>query len=222
MNEGSMKRLSLLCSVGGIAIVYAAALLARPRITQISAIDNTFIGAQVVVSGEVVELRESRDGHLFLKVRDSSGGVISVPVFSKTRAELGSLIEFLDIVEVRGEVKLYNGTLEVVPSSAGDIQVIHTAPALPSQLTEENAGAPAKVSGVVSAKSVVGSGNLLLTLQEDGGKLSVYIPRWIAQNGLQEVHIGDRVVVGGWLQLYDNRLELKVTSASGIRLLEAA
>ncbi|MFN4133122.1 MAG: OB-fold nucleic acid binding domain-containing protein, partial [Candidatus Hadarchaeales archaeon] len=222
MDEHLMKRLSLLCSVAGIAIVYAAGVTTRPRLTPISAIDNTFLGTEVTVSGCVVDLRESRDGHLFLKIQDSSGDIITTPIFSKTRSDLGETIDLLDILEVRGKVTIYNGELEILPSGARSIKVVHTAPASPSQLGVENVGKPAKVHGTISRKDVVGSGNLLLTLQENGAKLPLYIPRSIAQNGIPEIHTGDHIIASGWLQLYENDLELKITSSSGIRLLEAA
>ncbi|MEM2192788.1 MAG: OB-fold nucleic acid binding domain-containing protein, partial [Candidatus Hadarchaeales archaeon] len=119
-----MKRLSLLCSLMGIAMVYVAEASARPRVTQISAIDNTFVGTEAAVSGKVIDIRESRDGHLFLKIQDDSGGVISVPIFSKTRSELGEAIELLDIVEVRGEITVYNGELEILARSAKNIKII--------------------------------------------------------------------------------------------------
>ncbi|MEM3402042.1 MAG: OB-fold nucleic acid binding domain-containing protein [Candidatus Hadarchaeales archaeon] len=222
MDEHLMKRLSLLCSLVGITMVYVAEASARPRVTQISAIDNTFVGTEVAISGKVVDIRESRDGHLFLKIQDDSGGIISVPIFSKTRSELGEAIELLDIVEVRGEITVYNGELEILPKSTKNIKIVHTAPVSPSQLGRENAGGPAKVFGGISKKEVVGKGNLLLTIQENGAKLPVYIPRSIAQNGIPEIHTGDFIIASGWLQVYENELELKVTSSLGIRLIEAA
>jgi DNA/RNA endonuclease YhcR with UshA esterase domain len=222
MDDRSMVKLSLICSLAGLAAVYTAASSARPRVMPIASLDNSFVGLKVMISGEVVDLREHRDGHLFLKLRDQSGGVASVPVFSRVRAELGEPVELLDVVEVKGEVVLYRGELEVVPREASGIRVIHTAPLSISGLSEENAGIPVKVQGVIAEREVVGNGNLLLTLREDGGELPVFIPRWIVEDGLPEVHVGDLVRVGGWLQLYNGELELKVTGALNIHPLEAA
>ncbi|MEM2192710.1 MAG: hypothetical protein QXG38_03745, partial [Candidatus Hadarchaeales archaeon] len=59
-------------------------------------------------------------------------------------------------------------------------------------------------------------------IQENGTKLLVYIPRSIAQNGIPEIHTGDFIIASGWLQIYENELELKVTSSLGIKLIEAA
>ncbi len=217
-----MMVLSLLCSLTGLVAIYAAAAPARPRITPIASIDNEFVGLRSIVSGQVMDYREHKEGHLFLKLRDSSGGVISVPIFSRTRAQLGESIELLDIVEVTGEILLYQGEFEVVPEGAGDVKVIHAAPVKISSLTEENAGSIVKVQGSIVEREIVGSGNIILTLGEDGGQLPVFISSWIVEDGLPEMHVGNIVRVDGWLQLYKGELELKVVNASHLHVIEAA
>ena len=217
-----MVRLSLVCSLTGLAAIYAAAALARPRITPIASLDNGFIGLKVAISGQVIDYREHQDGHLFLKLKDDSGGVVSVPIFSRVRAEIGESMELLDILEVTGEVALYRGELEVVPERASDVKVVHTAPVRLSSLSKENAGIAVKVQGTVVKREIVGSGNLIINLQEDGGQLPVFIPYWIVDDGLPELHVGSVVRVDGWLQLYNGELELKVVSASNLHVVEAA
>jgi DNA/RNA endonuclease YhcR with UshA esterase domain len=220
VDDRAIVRLSLLCSIVGLAAVYGAALSARPRLTPIAAIDNDFIGARVVVSGQVVDLRSSDDGHLFLKLRDGSGGVVSVPIFSRIRSALREPIELLDFVQVRGEVKLYREEFEVVPAEAGDVQVVHTAPVSVSEISQDNVGNPVKVQGVVVERDIVGSGHLLLTLGEGDARLVVFVPGWIAGNGFPSVDLGDRIKVSGWLQLYKGALELRVTSPGCVQVLE--
>jgi DNA/RNA endonuclease YhcR with UshA esterase domain len=222
MDDKAMMKLSLICSLAGLAAVYAAAFVTRPRVMPIASIDNSFAGLQVMISGEVVELRDHQDGHLFLKLRDQSGGVITVPLFAKTRAELGESVELLDVLEVRGEVVIYGGELEVVPADASGVHVIHTAPVSLTGLSEENVGTPVKVQGLIAEREIVGNGNVIFTLQEDGDNLSVFVPGWIVEGGLPEVHVGDLVRVDGWLQLYNGELELKVANASDIHPIEAA
>ncbi|MEM2637950.1 MAG: hypothetical protein QW704_01105, partial [Candidatus Hadarchaeales archaeon] len=62
-------------------------------------------------------------------------------------------------------------------------------------------------------------GNIILNIGENGRKLKVFIPSKIVE-GIPEVHVGDEVVIGGWLQLYNNEIELKVTSHLCIQKLE--
>ncbi|MEM2889959.1 MAG: OB-fold nucleic acid binding domain-containing protein [Candidatus Hadarchaeum sp.] len=220
--EVNTTKLSLICSLVGLVAIYAAAVTARPKITPIASLNETFIGLRVSVSGQVVEYRDHQEGHLFLKLKDKSGGLVNVPIFSRTRSQLEESIELLDIVEITGEVALYQGELEVIPEGAKDVKVVHTAPVKLSEIGKENAGAPVKVQGVISKREIVGSGNLVLILENDGGRLQVFIPSWIAEDGLPEVHVGDTVRVDGWIQLYKGEVELKLTSASHLHLVEDA
>ncbi len=221
MDDKAVARLSLICSLTGLVAIYFAAASARPRVMPIASLDNGFVGLKVAISGQVVDYREHQDGHLFLKLRDDSGGVVSVPIFSRLRAELGESIELLDAVEVTGEVVLYQGELEVVPERASDVKVVHTPPMKLSSLSAENAGAAVKVQGAITEREIVGSGSIILTLQEDGGQLPVFIPYWIADDGLPEIHVGDVVRVDGWLKLYNEELELKVANASHLHVVGA-
>jgi len=222
MDDKTITRLGIICSLTGLAVIYAGALSTRPRITPIASLDNGFIGLRVVVSGQVVDFRKTQDGHVFLKLRDDSEGVISVPIFSSLNAELGESIELLDVMEVTGEVVLYQGELEVVPDQVNDVKVVHTPPVRISDLSEENVGTPVKVQGTIVEREIVGNGNIILTLREDGGQLPAFIPYWIMDNGLPELHVGTTVRADGWLQLYDNRLELRVVDASHLHPVEAA
>jgi len=220
MDEKTLAKVSLVCSLTGLVAIYFAATSARPKVTPISSLDNSFIGLRVLISGQVIDYREHKNGHLFLKLQDSSGGVISVPIFSSTRAQLDESIELLDILEVTGEVVLYQSEFEVVPEVAKDVRVVHTAPVALSSLTEDNVGKAVKVQGTIVEREIVGGGNMVLTIQEDGGQLPVFISSWIVEDGLPEMHVGDTIRVDGWLQLYNGKLELKVLSASHLHVTE--
>jgi len=214
-------RLSLLCSLTGLAALYVAAANARPAVTAIAGLNNDFIGAKVMISGRLVDLYEHIDGHLFLKLRDDSGGVISVPVFSRVRSQLEEPVELLDFVQVTGEVKEYNGELEVIPDKASDLRIIHAPAARISSLSEEQLGELVKVEAVVAKREIVGSGSLILTLNEDGYQLPVFVPASVVKNGFPEVHGGHTVRIAGWLQLYNDQMEIQIKNASHIRVIEA-
>jgi len=217
-----ITKLGLLCSLAGLAAIYAGAVYVRPSVTPIARIDNEFLGLKVIISGQVVDLRES-NGHLFLKLQDNSGGVISVPIFSSTRSQLGDSIELLDEVQVTGEVGLYRGELQVVPEEAGDIIIVHSPCMGVASIGADLLGEPIRVIGVVEKREIVGSGNIILTLSEDGGQLAVFVPASVARSEqFPEVHVGYTVQASGWLQLYKNELELRITGASNIKVIEAA
>lgn len=217
-----ITKLSLLCSLAGIAALYVGAVQVRPSVTAISKLDNDFLGLKVIISGQVVDLRQS-NGHVFLMLKDESGGLISVPIFSGIRSQLSSSIELLDIVQATGVVKEYNGELEVLPEAASDIVIVHSPCVSVSGIGEDSLGELVKVRGVVAEREIVGRGNIILTLQEDGGELPVFVPASMAGNSnFPEVHVGYTVQATGWLQLYDNELELRLKDASSIEVVEAA
>ncbi|MEM1689007.1 MAG: OB-fold nucleic acid binding domain-containing protein [Candidatus Hadarchaeales archaeon] len=219
MGNGKIVRLSLISSLAGLAAVYATALSISQRITPIAKIDNSFIGARVIISGQIIDVQSSGNKHMFLKIKDDSGGIITVPIFSNLASKLTLTIGLLDYVEIRGNVSVYQNELEVIPSKPEDIKIVHTAPASISEIKEENLGKPVKVYGIVSSREIIGAGNIILNIGENGRKLKVFIPSKIVE-GIPEVHVGDEVVIGGWLQLYNNEIELKVTSHLCIQKLE--
>ena len=211
----------MLCSLTGLAAIYVAAANARPAVTAISSLNNDFIGTKVMVSGRLVDLYEHIDGHLFLKLRDDSGGVISVPVFSRVRSQLEEPMELLDFVQVTGVVTEYKGELEVIPDKASDLRIVHAPATRISSLSEEQLGELVKVEAVVAKREIVGSGSLILTLNEDGYQLPVFVPASVVRNGFPEVHVGQTVRIDGWLQLYNDQLELQLRNAGHIRVIEA-
>ena len=221
MNENILTKVGLACSIVGLGILYVGAISVHPQPTPIASLDNSLIGVRVTISGEVVDLYEHPNGHLFLKLRDDSGEMIDVPIFSGVRAGLKS-IEFLDVVTVSGEVSTYRGRLEVVPEDAEDVKVTHTPPTKLSNITVENSGYPAKVQGTILNRREFSNGSILLTIHEDGSELPVFIPCWISNDKLAELDVGKTLRASGWLQLYKGKIELKVVSSSGLHLVEDA
>lgn len=218
-----MTRLSLICSVAGIAVLYVGGALMRPTLTPIAEVDNDSVGLKVMVSGRVTDLYEHPDGHLFLKIEDGSGDTISVPIFSRTRSDLGEQVRMLDRVQVVGEVELYNGTLEVVPGGAEDVSVVHTAPADVSEIDQNRLGKLVKVKGIVAFREEIGSGNLILILEGGGSRLKTFVPASVARKeGFPEVGVGDVVTVCGEIQMYRGELELEVKDAGNLEVLEAS
>jgi len=222
MSEKVVTRLSLLCSLTGLAALYVAAANTRPAVTAIASLNDDFIGTKVVISGRLIDLREHIDGHLFMKLKDDSGGVISVPVFASVRSQLKEPIELLDVVQVTGSVKKYQDELEVIPDKASDLRIVHVPATRISSLSENQIGELVKVEGVVAERAIVGKGSLILMLRDDGGQLPVFVPASVVKDGFPEVHVGYTVRVDGWLQLYNDNMELQLKDASNIRIIEAA
>jgi DNA/RNA endonuclease YhcR with UshA esterase domain len=222
MSERTIAKLSLLCSLTGLAALYFSAANSHPAITAIAKLNEDFTGTKVTISGRTIDLRAHVDGHLFLTLKDDSGGAISVAVFASVRSQLNEPIELLDVIQVTGLVKKYQNELEVIPDKPSDLRIVHAPATRISSLGENQIGELVKVEGVVSDRAIVGSGSLILTLSDDGRQLPVYIPASVIKNGFPEVHVGYTVMVDGWLQLYNDGMELQLKDASNIRIIEAA
>ncbi len=223
MAEGTLTKMSVLCSLVGIAILYVGTIQARPGLTPIAKIDEDYVGLNTIISGQVIDLRVHPAGHLFMKLKDGSGGVISVPVFDRVRAELGENIELLDNVQVLGEVELYNDELELIPRNAIDIRVVHTPHTVLSTIDNSRLGELIKIRGEVSERRIVGNGNLLLTVREDGAELLVFASSSVvSEDSFPEVHEGNTIRVGGLLQDYEGELELKLEDPANIGIIEAS
>lgn len=107
MPGSSIAKLSILCSLTGIALIYAGAIYMRPGLTPISKIDNDFVGLKTKISGRVIDLSTHPKGHVFLKMKDDSGDVTSVPPFLKTVSKMSKKVEVRDNIKLTGKVKKY-------------------------------------------------------------------------------------------------------------------
>lgn len=216
----STTKLSLLCSLAGMALLYVGAIQMRPGLTPISKIDMDFVGLKTKVSGRVIDLSRHSKGHVFLKVKDGSGGVISVPIFASMSSKLDEEVKLLDNIRITGEVENYQGELELLPEGAESIKVIHSTPTEVSRIDEGRVGETVKIRGVVREKEPVGKGSLLMEIWGDDSGLTVYMPPDVAgARDLPEIGVGDRVQLAGLVQLYEGELELKLSSSYNIEVL---
>ncbi|MEM0359361.1 MAG: hypothetical protein QXG22_05095 [Candidatus Hadarchaeales archaeon] len=197
------EKLILICAVMGLLLIYLGFRLSEPERLEVSSLTKERLGSTVLLSGRVMDLSEHPDGHLFLKVGEENL-TVSVPLFAGVRKGMEKRIELLDWVEVRGKVKEWKGELEVVPSKPGDIRIKREAPRRVGEIGKEEVGKLVKVEGRVKEVTKVGENFLLLTLEEDGEELSIFLPFSIG------VKVGERIVAAGRVQLYRGKLEVVV------------
>lgn len=194
----------------------------RASLTPISQIDRDFVGLKVKISGQILNLAEHAEGHLFLKVKDGSSGVISVPIFEKINSNLEKRIELLDNIQIEGTVKEYNGELEVLPEKADGIQVIHSTPLEISKINKRMVGELAKIQGTIIRKRTVGKGSLLLKIKKNKGEIKVYIPSNVSNSGdLTTLQEGQLIQASGIIQIYKKKLELKVEEPYNLKVVGA-
>ncbi|TDA32738.1 MAG: hypothetical protein DSO02_04840 [Hadesarchaea archaeon] len=196
-------KLILICAIMGLLLIYLGLRLSEPERLEVSSLTKERLGSMVLLSGRVMDLNEHPDGHLFLKVGEENC-TVSVPLFAGVRKRMEMGIELLDWVEVRGRVKEWKGELEVVPSRPEDIRIKREAPRRVGEIGRGEVGKLVKVWGRVKEVTKVGENFLLLTLEEDGKELDVFLPFSIG------VRVGERIVAAGRVQLYREKLEVVV------------
>lgn len=213
--------MSLLCSLTGIALLYLGAVQTRPSLTPISRINTDFIGLKTKISGRVIDLHGHSEGHVFLKVKDNSGGVISVPVFSGVNSKLNEKIELLDTIQIEGRIENYRGELEIIPEGAESIQVVRSPPLNISKIDTTKLGEIVKTQGVIISKNTLSNGSLLLGLRKENDELTVFIPQDAVEwGGFTELFKGVKIRVSGLVQSYEGELELKVDDPHNLDVLE--
>lgn len=222
MADKSILKLSLISSIAGILLLYVSAAHMKPSLTPISKVDEDFVGLSTKISGKVIDIRGGSNGHLFLKIKDESGGVITVPIFSKINSKLEEKVELLDNIEVQGKVEKYEGQLEIIPKKPESIQIVHSTPLELSKIDKSKLGKIVKTKGYIAEKKTVGNGNLLIKLTEKNENINVFIPQIVLNtNNFPEIQEGNIVKIAGLVQLYEETLEIKVENPHNIEIIGA-
>lgn len=190
-------------------------------LTPISKIDRDFVGLNAKTSGRIINIKTHPDGHLFLKVKDDSGGVISAPIFASLNSKLEEKIELTDYIQLKGEIKNYRGDLEILPNNVEDIKIVHSAPTDISRITGRWLGNPVKIRGTVVEKEKLVGGGFELILARKKDNLKIYIPESKAKKDkLDDVNLTNIIQTAGTVQKYKGKLEIKVNDPHNFHVIE--
>jgi len=121
MREKSLRKVAIVCFLVGMAMLFLVSknleLESEPR--DIGSITIDDLNGVVRVCGRVTDKFVSGGDHVFLKIRDETGG-IKAAIFNDTAENLGRYnIDVYDVLEgdelcVRGEVSEWNKEIEIV------------------------------------------------------------------------------------------------------------
>jgi len=200
-------------------------------------------GQLVQIQGILAEPEAFSAGQKVL-VDDGTGAVV-VLLWQNVVDELGGL-QAGSTVQVVGEVSVYKGQVEVIPSSSADIRTSGitlanqpvltplpnvnnsaTLAAPPTEITLATAatlmGQVVTVTGDVT-KSESYAGGFKLTLQDDSGALVLLLPADLYRTlaDLPNLRIGARIQASGEIGEYQGEAQLQPSNADEIRLLQPA
>ncbi len=113
LDERSIKKICVLLSFLGLAIIYIMEISTTIASTQISEITNDNIGEYVKACGIVDKKYVTEKGHIFFNLKENSS--IKVVIFKNNNNPTPpEKIENNKPLCVEGTVKLYKGELEII------------------------------------------------------------------------------------------------------------
>jgi len=129
LSKNFLLILSIFTSIVGLILIYFASINIEPQKITISDITADMEGRRIVTTGNLVEKREHKDGHLFLTVSDNKTK-IQVPLFSDFMNSLNQAgitaddFQLNERISVKGIVENYKGRLQIVPKSLDDVKIL--------------------------------------------------------------------------------------------------
>ncbi len=144
MDNKSLVRISLICAIAGLALIYALSCVVEPQSISVNLLDR-YEGRVVSVIGSVVDLRRHEAGHIFIKLQDESG-TCEVPLF-QSLAQKVPVLYLGDRLRVVGVVEEYRDSLQVVPRTERDLTLLDSAP-IPIAVAGSMVGKTVRIQGI--------------------------------------------------------------------------
>ncbi len=119
MKESFVTRACLVGAVSGIIILYFLSMMITPVDVTPSGLSQEHLGKKVIMSGTVRDLRQHPSGHVFFELDDGRGSA-DIVIWEERAEQLklsGVGLERIRngiSIEIRGDVELYKGSLQVV------------------------------------------------------------------------------------------------------------
>jgi aspartyl/asparaginyl-tRNA synthetase len=121
MEESALLRLSVICSVAGLAILFYTSAQTQPRMN-IDQIEIDDIGRSIRVCG-TIESKRISNNHVFLDMSDESGSIKFV-IFNNTA--LGLAERGMSPTELeQGTHLCAAGTVDEYPKGSGNMELIY-------------------------------------------------------------------------------------------------
>ncbi len=193
MEERDLRNIAVFVSIAGVALLFLVSSYFEPAKKPVYAIGSSLAGSYVETSGVVAGVK-SAGGVKIMELWNLS--TITVPLFFDANPKVG------DGAKVRGVVKNYKGTVELVPSGSRDIELQSAKPRFVriSEISDNDLYSPVLVRGFISDVSPKGD-FLIATLNDSTGTLRIFLSE-------KSVSKGDFVEVSGIVKRYYSSLEM--------------
>ena len=183
----------------------------------IKSISKDMVDKVVTIRGKITNVRKHENGHLFLEVTDDTGK-IDVPIFADKKIptdqlKLGKQFQFTGMVDE------YNGSLEVIPSSSKDVELIKKNNV---EITKENIGKSVEIEAKVITKYRHPKGHVFLTVELTDQQQEIEVPIFdTLQYNSDEIAVNSILKIKGNIGEYNGKLEVIPQAKTDIAILEA-
>ncbi len=195
-------------------------VVAAQEVAHLSDLSAADEGQVVHVTGQIVMLEGFKGG--VKATLDDNTATLLVLLWDSVYGDLPAPAEF-DVgaqVEVRGELKVYRGDLEVVPEKAADVAILTPAPAIPwvavQDLTAADVGRIVRLRGTLGPPKPFSAG-VKVALDDGSGRIDVLLWSNIAETLAPQPAEGLSIEVVGEVAEYKGKLELIPRSAQDWR-----
>jgi DNA/RNA endonuclease YhcR with UshA esterase domain len=120
MNQKQLTRLSIMGAIISLIAIYIFVSQLVPDCVKIGKLDRDYAGSSVNVTGKIKDM-SMKDGNAFFTLADDTGE-INVVLWKdfiegmKMQGKDTSLLRENATISLVGEVEIYNGQLEIIPS----------------------------------------------------------------------------------------------------------
>ncbi len=116
MEDTTLVKIAVFCSLVGILILYAITTQIEPAQVPISKINESYVGKFVRISGRVTRVREFKKSEL---IEIENNGRIYIYAL---KSIIPDEIKKGQLLMVSGQVQEYKGNIEIVPKKEGDLK----------------------------------------------------------------------------------------------------
>ena len=187
------------------------------EIVDISKIQESMKGELVSIEGVVIDIKEHKNGHLFLTVKDSTGSIL-VPIFADKGIDKDTLKKDKEY-KISGKVDIYNGSLEIIPENQEDISIIEKSASNQLSITTENINKQVSINCKVLSKYDHPDGHIFLkVLTDNNEEIEIPIFNTLGYN-TEAINSGSYIKVNGKISEYKGRLQVIPNSKNDIEIV---
>ena len=183
------------------------------KIYNISSITEAMKGITLSIIGEITDIKEHKNGHIFLTVSDGDYS-IAVPIFKNNNIDLNK-IKLNNKYKFIGTVDIYKDKLEIIPKSNSDIIELKK-----EFIDKTHIGELIDIKCVVLSKYNHPNGHTFLTVRtENAQEIEIPIFKQLNFNSTS-IEPGTELQIHGKIAEYKSKMQVNINDEKDIKVLK--